>query len=189
MLTAGVTLAVGGVVSPLIAYSAEPGDAVVRVGSESDFVTSSASADKPGYTVESAGAPAVEAGYTIENFQHPGAGRIAVDFNILLKEGDGNIIQQKCDGSKAQIVVESSIGNFSRTDFPKICFGLVGDKGWLTMEIPGSYLVTAPRNRAVTATTTDDVTTRSVVVPAGTPASIDTSAEQTGVVVVELRVG
>ncbi|MFK3670671.1 hypothetical protein ACI2IX_10905 [Leifsonia aquatica] len=123
MLTAGATLAIGGVISPLIAYSAEPRGPVTRIGSESDVVTSSASEPEPGYTVEPAGAPALEAGYTVENFQHPGAGRIAVEFNILLKEGDGNIVHQPCDPLKEQIAVESSTGDFSRDDYPKICFG------------------------------------------------------------------
>ena len=40
---AGATLAIGGVISRLIAYSAEPRDPVTRIGSESDVVTSSAS--------------------------------------------------------------------------------------------------------------------------------------------------
>ncbi|MFF2051757.1 hypothetical protein ACFVU2_09160 [Leifsonia sp. NPDC058194] len=189
LLLAGTALAFCGIAMPLAAYSAEDEQAAVRVGSLSDVQSTSAGGDAPGYTVERANSAPLEAGFTVENFQHPGAGRIAVEFNILLKEGDGNIIHQPCDPLKEQITVESSTGDFSRDDYPKLCFGLTGDKGWLTMEIPGSYLVKAPKKHAVTATTTDDLTTRTVVVPADKPVYVDTSAEQTGVVVVELRVG
>ncbi|MGN6425995.1 MAG: hypothetical protein ACTHMF_04175 [Leifsonia sp.] len=181
-------MSIGGVLMPLAIAQADEEDSSSRIGSASAFVDTTATDGEAGYTVEPAGAPPLEAGYTVETFQHPGAGRIAMEYNILLTEGDGNIIQDSCNGVKEQIIVESYTGDWDRTSWPKICFTLTGDTGWLRLEIPSSYAVRASKNHALTVTTRDDIKTDTVTVSADKYKNINTSIDETGVAVIELRV-
>ena len=181
-------VSIGGVLTPLAIAQADEENASSRIGSASAFVDTTATDGEAGYTVEPAGAPALEAGYTVETFQHPDAGRIATKYNILLTEGDGNIVQDSCSSLEEQIIVESYTGDWDRTSWPKICFTLTGETGWLSLEIPSSYAVRASRNHALTVTTRDDVKTDTVTVAADTYKNINTSIDETGVAVIELRV-
>ncbi len=181
-------VSIGGVLAPLAVAQADEDDSSSRVGAESDVVATTSTQESAGYTVEPAGAPALEAGYTVETYQHPGAGRIATEYNILLTEGDGNIVQDSCSSLEEQIIVESYTGDWDRTSWPKICFTLTGETGWLSLEIPSSYAVRASRNHALTVTTRDDVKTDTVTVAADTYKNINTSIDETGVAVIELRV-
>ena len=189
LLSSAAVLSIAGVLAPWAVAHAEGDDPVRRTGSAPAFLRSSATGEQAGYTVEPAGAPAMEAAFAVEKYQHPDAGRIAVEFNILLMEGDGNIIQDSCSGLKEQIVVESYTGDWDRTSYPKICFTVSRDAGWLSLEIPSSFAVRAPQKHDLTVLTRDDDKIATVNVAADKYKNINTSIDETGVAVIELRVG
>ncbi|NYE94877.1 hypothetical protein FHU41_001098 [Psychromicrobium silvestre] len=141
-----------------------------------------ATTDQPGYTVEPVGTP-LEPGYTVENYIHPNAEQIAATTNILLKEGDGQIIYATCDSSKpTQIKVESSIRPGA-----KICFDVTGPTGWLKMEIPGSFGVRSGAKELTITTTESGAAPEQQTVPANTNMGID-PIDSGEVTLVELRV-
>lgn len=91
--------------------------------------------DGSGYTVEPVGDP-FEAAYTIEPGTYPGADKIAAQKQILLKDGDGQIIYTQCTGAPDQIQITGSVR-------PDVCFQPLGPSGWLRMEITDSFGVKA----------------------------------------------
>ncbi|MFE1070614.1 hypothetical protein ACFW5W_05200 [Streptomyces sp. NPDC058783] len=72
-------------------------------------------------------------GYAVEDFNYPGADRILAEQNILLKRGDGHITLVDCSSGTGFIEV------LARRQSSKVCFKVVGNSGWLTMEIPAVY--------------------------------------------------
>ncbi|OII69787.1 hypothetical protein BJP39_16255 [Streptomyces sp. CC77] len=74
-------------------------------------------------------------GYTVEDFNYPYADKILAERNIVLKRGDGHITLADCAGGTGllEILVRD------RTD--RICFKVVGNSGWLTLEIPAVYAI------------------------------------------------
>ncbi len=121
----------------------------------------------PGYSVEPVGDP-FEAAYTIESGIHPGAEKIAAQKKILLKEGNGQLMNVDCNYNDAtQIVLE---GRFTREgQLEEICFKPTNLPGWLTMEIPGSFGIQAG-DRPLSVKANDN----------GTIKTIDVEKEQTG---------
>lgn len=119
----------------------------------------------PGYTVEPVGVP-LDPGYTVENYIHPNADIIAAQTNILLKDGNGQIMYTTCNtADKTQIKVESKV-----RELADICFSTTGQPGWLKMEIPGSFGVRAgTKDVYVTINTQPD----QIVVSPGKPKGID----------------
>ncbi|MEG3628867.1 hypothetical protein [Streptomyces poriticola] len=72
-------------------------------------------------------------GYAVEDFNYPDADRILAEQNILLKRGDGHITLVDCAGGTGYIEV------LARRHSGKVCFKVVGDSGWLTLEIPAVF--------------------------------------------------
>ncbi|WP_330286149.1 hypothetical protein [Streptomyces sp. NBC_00576] len=74
-------------------------------------------------------------GYAVEDFSYPQADKILAEKNILLKRGDGHITLADCAGGTGLLEI------LARNKVDKICFKVVGDSGWLTLEIPAVYAI------------------------------------------------
>ncbi|MFI8092327.1 hypothetical protein ACIF9R_29055 [Streptomyces sp. NPDC086080] len=72
-------------------------------------------------------------GYAVEDFNYPDADRILAEQNIVLKRGDGHITLVDCAGGTGYIEV------LARRHSGKVCFKVVGNSGWLSLEIPAVY--------------------------------------------------
>ncbi|MER7666800.1 hypothetical protein [Streptomyces sp. NPDC096193] len=75
-------------------------------------------------------------GYAIEDFNYPQADKILAEKNIVLKRGDGHITLVDCASGTGFIEVKAR----ERND-ESICFKVVGNSGWLTLEIPSVHLI------------------------------------------------
>ena len=73
-------------------------------------------------------------GYAVEDFGYPGAARILTEENIVLKRGDGHITLADCASGTGLLEVWAR-------EKDKICFQVIGDSGWLTLEIPSVYAI------------------------------------------------
>ncbi|MBG0855632.1 hypothetical protein I2W78_28250 [Streptomyces spinoverrucosus] len=73
-------------------------------------------------------------GYTVEDFNYPGADRILAEQGITLKRGDGHILLADCVSGTGQLEVWARSSD-------KVCFDVTGNSGWLTLEIPAVYAV------------------------------------------------
>ncbi|MEU9591261.1 hypothetical protein AB0D84_16265 [Streptomyces sp. NPDC048193] len=72
-------------------------------------------------------------GYAVEDFDYPNADKILAEQGILLKRGDGHITLVDCAGGTGYIQV------LARQHAGTVCFKVVGDSGWLTLEMPSVY--------------------------------------------------
>ncbi|MGW7096292.1 hypothetical protein [Streptomyces sp. NPDC054874] len=75
-------------------------------------------------------AAAAEIPYAVEDFNYPGAEKILAEQGIELKRGDGHIMLTEC-GSDPDIL------RFIGRDRDDFCFRVTGEKGHLTLEVPG----------------------------------------------------
>lgn len=118
------------------------------------FATANASA-APGDAKVAAAADIPSA---VEGFTHPGADRILQDRKIVLKRGDGGIMLKPGNGDegRAKCSEARDIWVESRLDEKRgYCFTTAGASGYLTMEIPESFMLWT-QDRAVRATVTAD---------------------------------
>jgi hypothetical protein len=74
-------------------------------------------------------------GYAVEDFAYPDADKILAEQGILLKRGDGHITLADCASGTGLLQV------LARREANPICFKVVGNEGWLTLEIPAVYTV------------------------------------------------
>ncbi|MFL5994552.1 MAG: hypothetical protein ACJ736_09600 [Streptomyces sp.] len=74
-------------------------------------------------------------GYAVEDFNYPLADKILAEKKILLKRGDGHITLADCAGGTGLLEI------LARDNADKICFKVVGDSGWLTLEVPSVYAI------------------------------------------------
>ncbi|GAB3007093.1 hypothetical protein GCM10023080_086000 [Streptomyces pseudoechinosporeus] len=74
-------------------------------------------------------------GYAVEDFNYPQADKILTEQNIVLKRGDGHITLADCASGTGLIEV------LAREKAETICFRVVGNSGWLTLEIPAVYAI------------------------------------------------
>lgn len=72
-------------------------------------------------------------GYAVEDFNYPQADKILAEKKIVLKRGDGHITLADCAGGTGFLEITV------RNKADRICFKVVGDSGWLTLEIPAVY--------------------------------------------------
>ncbi|MFJ8437243.1 hypothetical protein ACIQ9P_38725 [Kitasatospora sp. NPDC094019] len=126
----------------------------------------------------------------VEDFLHPGAGRLLEQQKITLKQGDGRIrlkeepviaTRTSCDAHN-EIFVESSLAERG------YCFTVDGTAGYLAMELPDVYMIWTEA-RAVTARVVagDRVTQVNVRPKSVTPVGQGVPG-QASTVLVELRV-
>ncbi|MEU0719198.1 hypothetical protein ABZ498_18740 [Streptomyces lavendulocolor] len=121
-------------------------------------VTGLAAANASAAPGDAQAAAADDIPYAVEDFTHPGAEKILLDRKIVLKRGDGGIMLKPGDGvgglsgcSEARdIWVESRVDKARG-----YCFVATGASGYLTMEIPDSFMLWT-QDRAVRATVTAD---------------------------------
>ncbi|WP_327684389.1 hypothetical protein [Streptomyces sp. NBC_00467] len=73
-------------------------------------------------------------GYAVEDFAYPQADKILAEKNIVLKRGDGHITYVDCASGTGFLEVWARAKD-------KICFKVVGNSGWLTLEIPAVYTI------------------------------------------------
>ncbi|MEV0041269.1 hypothetical protein [Streptomyces sp. NPDC050804] len=74
-------------------------------------------------------------GYAVEDFNYPQADKILAERNIVLKRGDGHITLVDCASGTGFLEV------MARQHEEKICFKVVGNSGWLTLEIPAVHAI------------------------------------------------
>ncbi len=74
-------------------------------------------------------------GYAVEDFNYPQADKILAEQNIALKRGDGHITLADCASGTGYLEV------MARDKADKICFKVVGNSGWLTLELPAVYAI------------------------------------------------
>lgn len=91
------------------------------------FLGSPAQETSPGLVAD--GAP----GYAVEDFNYPQADKILAEKNLVLKRGDGHITLADCAAGTGQLEL------LARHNGAKICFNVVGNEGWLALEIPAVY--------------------------------------------------
>ncbi|MEU2264384.1 hypothetical protein ABZ557_29860 [Streptomyces sp. NPDC019645] len=72
-------------------------------------------------------------GYAVEDFDYPQADKILAEKNLVLKRGDGHITLADCVAGTGQLEL------LARNNASKICFNVVGNEGWLALEIPSVY--------------------------------------------------
>ncbi|MFD8194201.1 hypothetical protein [Streptomyces wuyuanensis] len=75
-------------------------------------------------------------GFAIEDFNYPGADKIQAEKNIVLKRGDGHITLVDCASGPGLLEVWARENKGA-----KYCFKVVGNSGWLTLEIPSVALI------------------------------------------------
>ncbi|MEU6351974.1 hypothetical protein ABZ896_21955 [Streptomyces sp. NPDC047072] len=96
-------------------------------------------AGAPGGASEQAGPTALVAGdapgYAVEDFGYPLADKIRAERNLVLKRGDGHITLADCTSGTGLLEILAR----DRTD--RICFKVVGNSGWLTLELPAVYAI------------------------------------------------
>ncbi|GAA0409386.1 hypothetical protein [Streptomyces luteireticuli] len=68
-------------------------------------------------------------GDAVEYFAYPNADKILAEQKIKLKKGDGHILLTECTGAPDLMEVFSH-------KHEKACFRVIGDKGYLSLEIP-----------------------------------------------------
>ncbi|MFD7032415.1 hypothetical protein ACFWAR_30735 [Streptomyces sp. NPDC059917] len=73
-------------------------------------------------------------GYAIEDFAYPNADKILAERGITLKRGDGHILLADCTSATDLLEVWSRANE-------KICFRVIGNNGYLTLEIPAVFAV------------------------------------------------
>jgi hypothetical protein len=118
-------------------------------------------------SASAAGQDAQEQGSLVETFEYPNGNSVP---GIELKKGDGRILHVPCPADKRGVVIiESYVGS---TDF---CFQVKGGKGYLTMNVPKSYMLDGDGKNLLTVsyitngeTKTEDVAKDSYTpIPAG----------------------
>ncbi|MFI7360922.1 hypothetical protein ACIBO4_02035 [Streptomyces sp. NPDC050149] len=72
-------------------------------------------------------------GYAVEDFNYPQADKILAEKNVVLKRGDGHITFADCVPGTGQLEL------LARYNTARICFNVVGDEGWLALEIPAVF--------------------------------------------------
>ncbi|MFH8349849.1 hypothetical protein [Streptomyces sp. NPDC018045] len=65
----------------------------------------------------------------IEDFSYPGADKILKEKDLKLKSGDGHIVLAECDSSP-------NLLRFIARDREDFCFKVLGDSGYLSLEVP-----------------------------------------------------
>ncbi|MHB9859588.1 hypothetical protein [Streptomyces sp. YIM S03343] len=96
------------------------------------WFTGASSAPAAGHTASGAATSVVDEapGYAVENFNYPNADKILAEKNIVLKRGDGHIMLADCSSGTGLLQI------MAREKSDPICFQVVGNSGWLTLEIP-----------------------------------------------------
>jgi len=74
-------------------------------------------------------------GFAVEDFNYPQADKILAERNIVLKRGDGHITLADCASGTGLLEV------MARAKEENICFKVVGNSGWLTLEIPSVFAI------------------------------------------------
>ncbi|MFE1026606.1 hypothetical protein ACFW5I_18905 [Streptomyces sp. NPDC058818] len=100
------------------------------------WVALSGALNDPGPSRTSAASPVADEapGYAVEDFDYPGADRILAEQGILLKRGDGHITLVDCASGTGFIEVLAR-----RNSGKVVCFKVVGNSGWLTLEMPAVH--------------------------------------------------
>lgn len=119
----------------------------------------------------------------VETFNYPNAAKILKEKGIALRKGDGHILLADCNVSK-DIQVFST-----HTDEGRYCFRVTGSgkSGYLSLEIPDSFIVMVG-DYAVRASVTSEGVTSTVEVPKNKQRSVGEGEGGSPAVLVELRV-
>jgi hypothetical protein len=101
---------------------------------------------------------------TVESYDYPGAAQVLAERGIHLHRGDGHIVLVNCgpdpNSPPADMILIQTYDSQLPGD-PNFCFKATGTSGYLTMEIPLSYLIRGDNNHTIAATveTLDNPTT------------------------------
>lgn len=118
----------------------------------------------------------------VEDFAYPGAAKIQQEQQVLLKKGDGHLVLEAC-GEANDIQVKSRIGQ------KLYCFEVIGNKGYLALELPDAFGMWT-EDFPVEATLTANGSSTTVKAPANDYQPLGESGDVGAKsVLVELRVG
>ncbi|NXY93103.1 hypothetical protein HYE82_01435 [Streptomyces sp. BR123] len=118
----------------------------------------------------------------VEDFAYPGAAKIQQEQRILLKKGDGHLVLEAC-GETNDIQVKSRIGQ------KLYCFDVIGNKGYVALELPDAFGMWT-EDFPVKATLTANGSSTTVNAPAHEYQPLGESGDVGAKsVLVELRVG
>lgn len=87
----------------------------------------------------------------VEQYNYPGADQIFTERSIRLLRGDGNIVLVDCGAEKTVIKVEAVEVGIS-------CYEVLGETGWLTLEIPRVYTIEGDEHNVVAHLTSNGKT-------------------------------
>lgn len=103
-----------------------------------------------GGKVATAGVADAAPGYTVEDFAYPQADKILAEKGLVLKRGDGHITLADCASGTGQLEL------LARGKGDKICFDVIGNEGFLALEIPAVYSVRGNDYSTTVDMTVDD---------------------------------
>ncbi|MFB6894651.1 hypothetical protein ACFCX4_35800 [Kitasatospora sp. NPDC056327] len=143
-----------------------------------------------GSSFASADSPAVPATATdtdtpppaVEDFEYPGASPHPA---LKLLRGDGHIVLTSCSGPSQIQVFSRAIPN--PNGGPTVCFRVTGTTGFLTLELPQTFIIQTD-DRAVRASLTAEGVTQTVEVPADEYRNVGEGLGQKTTTLLELRV-
>ena len=148
------------------------------------FLASSSSAAEPGDTP-----PPI-----VEDFEYPGAAKILKDHQLTVRKGDGHILfvtshkydEGQCATGEIQVEKQLDVEPFG----VYYCFKTIGAKGFLTLEIPGTFGVRGG-TKAIEATASLPEGEKTYDIPANGFVAISpgTGGDAPKAVLVELRLG
>jgi hypothetical protein len=99
-----------------------------------------------------------------ENYDYPNADQIFAERGIKLIKGDGHILFADCAANADQMRVRSRRWPGALGEF---CFRVRGTRGFVTLELPETYLILGD-SHAATAKVTVDGETEAVTIPKNT---------------------
>ncbi|MFJ9596004.1 hypothetical protein ACIRS3_24990 [Streptomyces virginiae] len=136
-----------------------------------------------GQPSDPAAAPVADAGpgYAVEDYNYPNADKILAEQGIVLKRGDGHIVLADCRS-------EENLLKFLARDRADVCFKVIGDEGFLTLEIKSVHGVRTDDSGNTHLAMTAENNRVEYNIPAKTWEGVGESVDGREHVLVEIRV-
>ncbi|MFF1904679.1 hypothetical protein [Kitasatospora sp. NPDC058218] len=119
----------------------------------------------------------------VEDFAYPGASPFPA---LKLIRGDGHIVLADCN-TATQIQLWSTAAT-SPSGGPGVCFRVTGSSGYLSLELPQTFMIQTSNERSVRADLTSEGVAQTVDVAKGGAATVGVALGQKPTMLVELRI-
>ncbi|MFF3013703.1 MULTISPECIES: hypothetical protein [unclassified Streptomyces] len=120
-------------------------------------------------------------GYAIEDYNYPNADKVLAEQGIVLKRGDGHIVLADCRS-------EENLLKFLARDRADVCFKVIGDEGFLTLELKSVHGVRTDDSGNTHLAMTAENDRVEYNIPAKTWEGVGESVDGRDHVLVEIRV-